>query len=251
MSPRQYTISARLRTLQLSNLKMILVNNTASSVVLRSIGSFQSLVGMLTRATRGVRNQAQEMINNLRIIQHPLRHSVDPTMNTELAYFVQSRLTDRRRSKFSKQVQTHHKVRTEDASVRRLFPHALINYYQTLNLGRVRLCTRSYSHEKIADDSNIVFRLNGNEKFGRIRAIVTVDGRQPLMFVAHLSNVLPLVCRIDTSETFSYPGIQTGLDLHWSFVLINIDDFVEKCVYFERSNSCCTFFRFPNLTHCS
>ena len=73
-------------------------------------------------------------------------------------------------------MQTHHKLRTEDASVRRLFPDALINCYQTLNLGRVRLCTRSYSQAKIADDSNIVFRLNGNEQFGRIRAIITVDG---------------------------------------------------------------------------
>ena len=206
---------------------------------------------MLTRAIRGVRNQAQEMIINLHIIQHALRHSIDPTMNADLAYFVESRLTDRRRSKVNKHVQTHHKLRIEDASVRRLFPHALIDYYQTLNLGRVRLRTRSYSHTKIADDSNIVFRLNGNEKFGRIRAIITVDGGEPLLFVAHLPNVLPLVCRIDTSETFTYPAIQTGLDLQWSFVLIDVYDFVEKSVFFESPHSCCSFSRFPNLTHCS
>ena len=56
---------------------------------------------MLTRATRGVRNQAQKMINNLYIIQHALRHLTDPIMNTDLLYFVASRLTDRRRSKLS------------------------------------------------------------------------------------------------------------------------------------------------------
>ena len=206
---------------------------------------------MLTRATRGVRNQAQEMINNLHMIQHALRHSTDPTMNTDLAHFVESRLTDRHRRKVSKHVQTHHKLRIEDASVRRLFPRALIDYYQTLYLGRVRLCTRSYSHVKIADDSNIVFRLNGHEKFGRIRAIITVDGGEPLLFVAHLSNVVPLVCRIDASETFNYPDIQIGLDQHWSFVLIDVDDFVEKSVLFENPDSCCSFFRFPNLTDCS
>ena len=81
-------------------------------------------------------------------------------------------------------MQTHPKLRIEAACARRLFPQTLIDHYQTLNLGR-------------------------------IRAIITVDQEEPLLFVTHLSHLLLLVCRIDTSETFTHPGIQTGLDLDY------------------------------------
>ena len=94
---------------------------------------------------------------NLHIVQHALRHSNDRTMNTDLAYFVQNRLVDRRHIKAHNHMQLQHKSRVEDASVRRLFPLSNIAYYQSLNIGHIRLCTRSYSHAKYADDSNIIF----------------------------------------------------------------------------------------------
>ena len=206
---------------------------------------------MLTRATRGVRNQAQEMINNLHIIQYAIRHSLDRTMNTDLAYFIASRLTAPRHLKTTKHVYPHHKSKSEDTSVRLLFPKSHIVYYQTLRIGNLRLSTRSYSNGKIADDSNIIFRLNGNENFGRIRAIITVDGREPLVFVAHLSNCLSLVYPIDDLENLSYDNIQNSSQLHWSFVLIEVNDIVEKSVFYDCPSGRCTFFRFPNLTHCS
>ena len=208
-------------------------------------------LGMLTRATRGVRNQAQEMINNLQIIQCALRHSMDPTMNSDLALFFTSRITDRRRWKRGHRVEAHHLCNREDSAVRLLFPHADIKFYQTLNIGHTRLCTRSYSNAKIADDSNIIFRLNGIENFGRIRSILTADDGEPLLFVAHLSRVSPLVCSIDELQDFTYTRIQVGSDMNWSYVLIEPKDFVEKSVLYESLNGQCFFFRFPNLTHCS
>ena len=210
-----------------------------------------TFLGMLTRATRGVRNQAKEMINNLQIIQCALRHSMDPTMNSEFALFFTSRMTDRRRWKFGRRVEAHHLCNKEDSAVRLLFPHADIKFYQALNIGHIRLCTRCYSSAKIADDSNIIFRLNDNETFGRIRSILTVDGGEPLLFVVHLSRVSPLACSIDEFENFTYTRIQVSSDMNWSYVLIEAKDFVEKSVLYESLNGHCFFFRFPNLTHCS
>jgi hypothetical protein len=133
-----------------------------------------------------------------------------------------------------------------------LFPHADIKFYQALNIGHMRLCTRAYSNAKIADDSNIVFRLNGNENFERIRSIFTVEDGEPLMlFVAHLSRVSPLVCAIDELENFTYTRIQISSDMNWSYVLIQAKDFIEKSVLYESRNGQCFFFRFPNLIHCS
>ena len=210
-----------------------------------------TFLGMLTRATRGVRNQAKEMINNLQIIQCALRHSMDATMNSDLALFFTSRMTDRRRWKRGHRVEAHHLCNKEDTAVRLLFPHADIKFYQALNIGHIRLCTRSYSVTKIADDSNIIFRLNGSENFGRIRSILTVDDGEPLLFVAHLSRVSPLVCSIDEFEDFTYTRIQVSSDINWSYVLIEANDFVEKSVLYESLNGQCFFFRFPNLIHCS
>ena len=93
----------------------------------------------------------------------------------------------------------------------------------------------------MADDSNIVFRLNGIEHFGRIRSILSVDGGEPLIFVSHLSNVLPLVCQIDDLEDYTYSLIQSSSDVDWSFVLIGVTDFVEKSVYYESPNGRCFF----------
>ena len=206
---------------------------------------------MLIRVTKGVRNQAQEMINTLHITQRALRHSMNPRINTDLASFLMSRLTDRRRIKSNKGVQAHHISRKEDTGVRRLFPHSQIDFYHALNIGHVRLCTRSYSDGKSADDSNIIFRLNGMEHFGRIRSIFSVDREEPLLFVAHLSNMLTLSCPIDDSENYTCASIQINSDSHWSFALLEIKDFVEKSVFYESHNGRYTFFRFPNLTHCS
>jgi hypothetical protein len=176
---------------------------------------------------------------------------MDPSMPIEMALFFASRLTGRLRIKSNKHMQAHHKATKEDPPVRVLFPHAHLEFYQTLTIGRLRLCTQLYSQSKVADDSNIVFSLNGNETFGRIRSIVSVDGGEPLLFVTHLRNVLPLVCPIDDVEDYAYTHIRISADQHWSFVLVEVKDFVEKSVFYRSPNGQCVFFRFPNLTHCS
>ena len=68
--------------------------------------------------------------------------------------------------------------------------------------------------------SPLVFRLNSNETFGRIRSIFTIDDGEPLLFVAHLSCVSPLVCAIDELADFTYTRIQVSSDMNWSYVLI-------------------------------
>ena len=68
---------------------------------------------------------------------------------------------------------------------------------------QIRLCTRSYWNAKVANDWIIVFRLNSNETFGRIRSIFTIDDGEHLLFVAHLSCVSPFVCAIDELEDFT------------------------------------------------
>jgi hypothetical protein len=198
-----------------------------------------------------MRNQAQEIINNLHIIQYALRHSTDPTMNAGLSQCLRSYLSDRRDEKSNNRVQAHHIQKKEDACVRRLFPDSNIKYFQSLHIGRCRLSTRAYAHGKTTDDSNIVFNLNGNEQFGRIRSIIRVDSNEPLLFVAQLSDTLPLVCSIDDLEDHTYSRIQISSHNRWSFVLVEVKDFIEKSALYESPDGRCYFFRFPNLTHCS
>jgi hypothetical protein len=197
---------------------------------------------MLTRVTKGVRNQAQEMINNLPTIENALRHSMDPSIPINMAHFFASGLVSRRRIKSNKHVQAHHKSTKEDPSIRALFPHFHIEFHQTLTIGHLRLCTKLYSHAKVADDSNIVFRLGGNETFGRIRSIVSVDGEEPFLVVTHLRNVLPLVCPVDDIEDYTYAHIQISADQCWSFVLVEVRDFVERAFSMRVLMGCvCVF----------
>lgn len=177
------------------------------------VGRYRSFfVGLLTRGTRAVRNRAQEMINNLQIVQCALRHFTDPTMNSDLASFFASRITDHRRATTDRRVQAHHLCNKEDPAVRLLFPRAHINFYQAVHISHIRL--------------------NGNEKFGRIRSILAVDDGEPLWFVAHLSYVSSLICPINESEDLTYDHIQVSSDKKWSFVLVEAKDFIEKSVFF-------------------
>jgi hypothetical protein len=173
------------------------------------------------------------MINNLQNIQCALRHSADPTMNSDLAFFFISRITDHRWARPDRHVEAHHLCNKEDPAVRLLFPRAHIKFYQALNIGHIRLSTRSYSNAKVADDSNIIFLLTGTRKFGRIRSILTVDGGEPLMFVAHLAGVSSLICSIDESEDFTYDHIQISSDKNWSFVLVEVKDFIGKSAFMK------------------
>ena len=96
-----------------------------------------------------------------------------------------------------------------------------------------------------------MFRHNGNETFGRIRSIFTVDDGEALLFVAHLSRASPLARAIDEMEYFTYMRIQVSSDMNWSDALIEANVVVEKSVLYESLDGQCFFFRYPNLIHCS
>ena len=212
-----------------------------------------SSIGILVGVTKGSRNQSQELIENLHVLQHAKRHSIDPTMNLTFASFLTSTFTHSQVVNLDgkKRLELKHLCKQEDSSVRLLFPSEQLQFFKVLHFDECRLCIRSYSHGKKSDDSNILFYLNGREQFGRIRAIFTVNGEHPLMYVAYFQDELPLICPIDTSNNLEFTGIQLSATTKWSYSLTDIDNFIEKTVFFESSDRKTSFYRFPNLTHSS
>ena len=73
-------------------------------------------------------------------IQYALRHSMDPAMNSDLALFSTSRVTDRHRLKRDHRVEAHHLCSKDDTAVRLLFPHADIKFYEAFNIGHKYVC---------------------------------------------------------------------------------------------------------------
>ncbi|CAM4819408.1 unnamed protein product [Rotaria magnacalcarata] len=115
----------------------------------------------------------------------------------------------------------------------------------------MRLCTRSYATNKIADDSNIIFLLDGIEYPGRIRAIFTLDNDEPYLLVAYLRDLNPLTCAINVSENFAYPNILYTSTSKQNFTPIEVKDFIEKSTFFRSTADISYFLRFPTLEHCS
>ncbi|CAF1570040.1 unnamed protein product [Rotaria magnacalcarata] len=115
----------------------------------------------------------------------------------------------------------------------------------------MRLCTRSYATNKIADDSNIIFLLDGIEYPGRVRAIFTLDNDEPYLLVAYLRDLNPLTCAINVSENFAYPNILYTSTSKQNFTPIEVKDFIEKSTFFRSTADISYFLRFPTLEHCS
>ena len=206
---------------------------------------------MLVESTKGSRNQAQEIYGNLHILRQAMHHSMDPTINIEFSTFLSSHLIQSYHFPKPKTLKLRHKCKKEDDAVRRLFPHSTLQFYNVLHIGRLRISTRSYSHGKTSDDSNVLFLSSGTERFGRICAIFRVDDGEPVLFIAYLLNATPMVCNIDDSPKYEFRGIQVSPKSLWSFVLVEIKGFIEKTVLFEHDNHSNYFFRFPNLVHSS
>ena len=190
------------------------------------------------------------MIDNLYLFQQALHHSLDPTIPTHFAAYLSTNLHSDYHHK-QQELKLRHEHKKEDSAVRRFFPNAKLNFFHTLHIDHLRLSTRSYSNKKATDDSNILFLSSGNKCFGCIRSIFTVDGEEPILLVAYLLNASPLVCPFDGSTKFEYSGIYTASKSKWSLVLINVNDFIEKTVFFESPSRQYCFFRFPNLVHSS
>lgn len=230
---------------------MILVATDTLILLMASVIAFS--IGILVGVTKGSRNQSQEIIENLHVLQHAKRHSVDPTMNMTFASFLTTTLTHSKVGNLDgkKRLELKHPCKKEDSGVRLLFPNEQLQFFKVLHLGNCRLCTRCYSHGKRSDDSNILFWFNGNEQFGRIRAIFCVNGDTPLLYVAYCQKEVPMICSIDTSNNVEFSGIQSSTTTQWSYTLTDIDNFIEKTIFFESPDRKTTFSRFPNLNHSS
>ncbi|CAF4736631.1 unnamed protein product [Rotaria socialis] len=113
---------------------------------------------LLTRITKSTRRHAQELIGNLHLIQEAYCHLNNFNfMNSNFANYLFTRFACHRKSDDSTHCQLGHLRKEDDSVVRLLFPFAHIKYYQTVHVGRIRLCTRTYAEGKVADDSNIIF----------------------------------------------------------------------------------------------
>lgn len=210
------------------------------------------LLGILVRSTKGSRNQAQEIIENLNVLQHATRQSMDPLMNGEFSAFLSQLGNIRSADRAEKgRLVLKHKCEKPDPHIQRLFPNHGVQRYNVLYIDHIRLSTFAYSEGKTTDDSNIVFRLHGNERFGRICSIFTSFGEQPTLFVAHLTDESPLVCPLDDQHNIECSFIQTSPTTNWSYVCVDIHDFIEKTTFYQTDDHHSCFCRFPNLTHSS
>ena len=143
-----------------------------------------------------------------------------------------------------------HPTETTDPFLNTVF-HGDITYYSTAFIGQVRFTTTHYARDKVSDDSSIIFKTSSEESFGRIRRIFTVDKGDPMFYVGVISNMTNFELTTHTG-VYSYAGIQTGsFDEETNSLFVTASDIVEKCVFYERKNKMCTFFRFSNLQESS
>ncbi|CAF4735861.1 unnamed protein product, partial [Rotaria magnacalcarata] len=197
---------------------------------------FENELGLLMRTNKSTRRRAQEMINNLRMMQeaHYHLHNMS-TFNIDFSSYLSSRFINRYSIRGQQKGQARHPSKNPDELVRVFFPHSKINFYQTLHIGKLRLCTRSYATNKIADDSNITFLPDGIEYSSRIRAIFTLDNDEPYLLVAYLRDLNPLTCAINVNENFAYPNILYTSTSKWNFTPIEVKDFIEKSTFFRST----------------
>ena len=143
-----------------------------------------------------------------------------------------------------------HLVHVIDQFINLIFSDVIV-YYSTLFIGSVRFTIIDYARNKVSDDLSIIFKIGSKENFGRIRRIFTVNSGEPKVCLDVISQTIHFKCTT-TTDVFSYPYIQTGiLNMEDNSIFITTDNIVEKCVFYERTNNCCTFYRFPNLEHSS
>ena len=208
--------------------------------------------GLLTRITKSTRRHAQELIGNLHLIQEAYCHLNNiACMNTDFSDYLFNRFTSYYTSHRSQNYRLGHASKKEDALVHLLFPLTDIKYYQTLHVGRTRLCTRTYAEGKVADDSNIIFDLDNVQHPGKIRSIFTIDGGEPHLLMAYMTNLTAFTSEIDDNENFVYHNILFSTTSKWNYVPIQAKAFVEKSIFFQNLGGTSYFLRQPTLDHCS
>ncbi|CAF1241589.1 unnamed protein product [Adineta steineri] len=219
----------------------------------RSLHKFAKYKGrLLTRSCKSTRRHAIEIMNNLIYLRDAHFELKNNSMCMNLRELISSWLHIRCSSSTSltNPVRTLHSIKITDKFLSSIFRGAIV-YYSTAFIGQVRLTTTHYAKNKVTDDSSIIFKIGSKEIFGRIHRIFTVNDAEPIFYINVLSNTTDFKCKTIT-DTYKYSHIRTGsFDDQTSGVFISANDFVEKCVFYERKNKICTFYRYPNLEECS
>ncbi|CAF2107921.1 unnamed protein product [Rotaria magnacalcarata] len=214
--------------------------------------NFENRLGVLTRSSKGTRRHATEMMNNLMYLRDACFESMKPDMNKVLHKLISPwlHMTNSYSNATKYSVRTLHPLNTSDQAISSIFPGEIV-YYSTAFIDQVRFTTYDYARNKVADDSSIIFTTGSEENFGRIRCIFSINDAEPMFYVDVVSNMTAFTCRT-TTDVYSYSNIQTGLSSdNTNSILISAKDIIEKCVFYERSDKICTFYRFPNLEECS
>ena len=147
-------------------------------------------------------------------------------------------------------VTTLHPARINDPFLSSVFRGDIV-YYSTAFIRRIRFTTTQYAQDKVTDDSSIVFKTGSSESFGRIRRIFRVNDAKPIFYVDVMSEILDFQCATPTA-VYSSPAIQTGVFTEGQgSVFIDESEIIEKCVFYQRADDTCTFYRFPSLQECS
>jgi hypothetical protein len=74
------------------------------------------------------------------------------------------------------------------------------------------------------------------------------SNEQPLLLVDYFTKTEPLKC-VSGDNTFQYEHIRYADPGTKTTCLIEISDFIEKCVFFQAPNGVPYFYRFPTLRH--
>jgi len=191
------------------------------------------------------------MISGLHLLQAAIVHLNQSSLNFNLTQFLSSHL-NYSMSKPDMTIRLSHETKQQHPLPPIFFPQAVIKYFDVLYIGHMRIWTTQYAKQKKADDSSIIFQLNNISTFGRVCSIFSVKDGQPLLLVNYLEKTEPLRCHISSNTlNFHYEHIRCGDNSTEKSCLIEISDFIEKCVYFQPSKNISYFYRFPTLLHSS
>jgi hypothetical protein len=173
------------------------------------------------------------------------------SFNCHLSEFLSSRLGYVNK-KLQTDIQLLHETQVHHPLASLFFPKSHIKYFNVLYIRQTKITTAQYSKNKKSDDSIIIFRHNNISTFGHVCSIFSVDDKQPLLLVDYLEQTKPLLYTITLSSSeLYYDHIRHGNNATRKTCLININDFVEKSVYFSESQNTNYYFRFPTLCHSS
>ncbi|CAF1522861.1 unnamed protein product [Adineta ricciae] len=211
--------------------------------------NFESILGKITRTTKGTRRHAEEMISSLHYLQAGIVHLKQSSLDVSLENFISTELYYTA-EKPHYGIRLLHETNLHHDLSSMYFPQALIKTFHVLYIGHVRISTIQYADGKKSDDSSIIFRLNGRPTFGRVASIFTAETQQPLLLVNYFDKSQPLRCNLSVNgPEFHYNRILSVDTRTRNTSLISTSDFMEKCVYLQPSNNFGHFYQFPTPRH--